>query len=526
MSEIEEVGSYDSIVIGAGMAGLVAANGLVLKGHRVLLLEKHGVVGGCTMNFERGDYRFEASTHVINGCEPGGMTYQQLARIRAEDRIDFIKVEGFGRMVDEVKGTDVSLPWELGAHVEVLVEQFPHEEPGIRSFYEKYARMAETLVASLGVKLEEHPELAARMPAEAEIFGSLNGRKAVDVLEEHVSERALIRMMLAIPTGFMGTRLDLLDAGSGIMCDLVFRINGGEAYYPKGGSGRMSQVLADLFVERGGSLLLNRGVTEIRYDDGRATGVIAKKRAGHFISADARCVVAASDLTTLVNQLCPAGTFPRDYVASVNERVPSISAVILFAGLNLDLPGRGITEAEYTRSWGKGPSPFGEVARECDFSRLPTALATIYSNLDPSCCPPGKSVVATMELAEPGLFESALGKGRQRGRRYKAVKERITAQLLEKMSRALGIPDLERHVEILELATPVTIERYTENRGGAYVGWRYSADQSGEQFPQASPVENLFLCGHWVAPGGGVSNVIAGGNNAAELAGAYLSRSA
>jgi len=47
------------------------------------------------------------------------------------------------------------------------------------------------------------------------------------------------------------------------------------------------------------------------------------------------------------------------------------------------------------------------------------------------------------------------------------------------MSRALGIADLERHVEVLELATPITLERYTPNRGGAYVGWRYSTNHAG-----------------------------------------------
>ncbi len=99
----------------------------------------------------------------------------------------------------------------------------------------------------------------------------------------------------------------------------------------------------------------------------------------------------------------------------------------------------------------------------------------------------------------------------------------ITSQLLAKAARALGIPDLERHIEVLEVATPITLERFTGNRGGSFVGWKWSAEQAADDhFPQESPVENLFLCGHWVAPGGGVSNVMVGGNKAAESADAYL----
>jgi len=298
----------------------------------------------------------------------------------------------------------------------------------------------------------------------------------------------------------------------------------GDAYYPKGGSGELSRVVADHFQEHGGSLLLKRDVTEIAFSNGRATGVIAKQSEGRYISAQARCIVYASDLTALVNQLCPEGTFPVDYVESVNQRVPGISAAILFAGLDIDLRARGITESKIIRIWGEVRSQtlFEEVGRSGDYSRLPLANATIYSNIDPSCCPEGKSVVTTMVLAEPERFESALDPGRKRGKAYKELKKHVTSQLLEKIVRALGIADLERHIEVLELATPVTFERYTANRGGAYVGWKYSPDQAQNHFPQESPVGNLILCGHWVAPGGGVSNVMVGGNKAAEIADAYL----
>ena len=54
-------------------------------------------------------------------------------------------------------------------------------------------------------------------------------------------------------------------------------------------------------------------------------------------------------MTALVNQLCPEGSLPDDYVKSINRRRPSISAAILFAGLDLDLPAMGVTESEISR---------------------------------------------------------------------------------------------------------------------------------------------------------------------------------
>jgi phytoene dehydrogenase-like protein len=524
MREIEDIGSYDAIVIGSGLAGLMAGNSLVQKGHRVLLLEKHAIAGGCTTNFERKGFRFEASNHVINGCEPGGMTYEQLVKIGAQDRVEFIKLDSFGRVVDETRGTDCERPWAVDAHVALMVELFPEQEDGIRRYYEKYEAMASALLSSFGGSANPDAEASGRMATAVQEFMALKNQKAKDVLAEYVSDPELIRWMTATSSGFLGTSYDEVDAANLIMCDMVFRVNGGDAYYPKGGSGHLSRVLADHFQERGGDLLLKRGVTEIAFSKGRAAGVIARTGGGRTLSAQARCVVCASDLTALVNQLCPEGTLPPAYVKSVNQRVPGISAVILFAGLDIDLRDRGITETKAMRIWGEVQSQtlFEEVGRSGDYSKLPIANATIYSNIDPSCCPEGKSVVTTMVLAEPERFELALDPGRKRGKSYKALKKHLTAQLLEKMARALGIADLERHVEVLELATPVTFERYTGNRAGAYVGWKYSPDQAQDHFSQQSPIENLFLCGHWVAPGGGVSNVMVGGNNAAEIADAYL----
>jgi prolycopene isomerase len=529
MSKIEDLGEYDAIVIGTGMAGLMAGTALAGNGHRVLMLEKHSQPGGCTMNFERGDYRFEASNHVINGCDPGGMTYRLLERIGAQDRLEFIHLDTFGRHVDEVRGTNILLPWALDEYIEVLARSFPSEAEGIRSYYGKYGAMGETLIASLAVDdASGDPDPEGRLAAAGEQYASLIGRNALEVLGEHVSDPGLIELMLAIPSGFMGTSANLLDAGVALMCDLIFRVDGGQAYYPKGGSGHMSRVIADLFEEKGGTLIFNQGVTEITCDGGRATGIVSRRRSGRSISARARTIVHAGDVTAFANRLCPDGALPPDYIKSINERKPSISALILFAGLDLDLPALGISECEITRNLAPEgeASSANETGLDGGFDNLPSAMATIYSNIDPSCCPKGKSVVATMELATSERFEAALGDGRHRGRAYKALKDECMPRLLQQMKRALGVDDLERHIEVLELATPVTIERFTENRDGAYVGWRYSTDQARQNIPQQSPIPNLFLCGQWVAPGGGVCNVMAGGLNAAELVEVHLAAQA
>src|SRR5690349_12167468 len=55
--------SYDAVIIGAGIGGLICANLLARDGLRVLLVEQHYMVGGYCSTFKRRGYVFDAATH-------------------------------------------------------------------------------------------------------------------------------------------------------------------------------------------------------------------------------------------------------------------------------------------------------------------------------------------------------------------------------------------------------------------------------------------------------------------------------
>ena len=55
--------SYDAIVIGSGIGGLVCANLLAKAGLEVLLVEQHTMVGGYCSGFRRKGFLFESASH-------------------------------------------------------------------------------------------------------------------------------------------------------------------------------------------------------------------------------------------------------------------------------------------------------------------------------------------------------------------------------------------------------------------------------------------------------------------------------
>src|SRR5258708_12712126 len=55
--------NYDAIIIGSGIGGLFCANILAKAGLKILLLERHYMLGGFCSTFRRHGFVFDAATH-------------------------------------------------------------------------------------------------------------------------------------------------------------------------------------------------------------------------------------------------------------------------------------------------------------------------------------------------------------------------------------------------------------------------------------------------------------------------------
>ncbi len=74
------------------------------------------------------------------------------------------------------------------------------------------------------------------------------------------------------------------------------------------------------------------------------------------------------------------------------------------------------------------------------------------------------------------------------------------------------LPGLRDSLTFMESATPRTIARFGGSRDGALYGWENSPFQAGtRRLHHRTPVEGLFLCGHWTQPGSGTFRAIFSG---------------
>ncbi len=130
--------------------------------------------------------------------------------------------------------------------------------------------------------------------------------------------------------------------------------------------------------------------------------------------------------------------------------------------------------------------------------------------VNPGDTPPGRSII---EIAILGIGKHWCGLAKDE---YKKKKAKMTEMLIDRFSEI--IPDIRERIEVIEVGTPHTMERYTGNPGGAVYG--YASTPTGHSIfrPNAdTPIPGLYLASAWTFPGPGFGGTLAGGATTAAI---------
>jgi len=129
-----------------------------------------------------------------------------------------------------------------------------------------------------------------------------------------------------------------------------------------------------------------------------------------------------------------------------------------------------------------------------------------FSVVDQTAAPPGKNVIALATQLDYACYDE--WKRHLPLEDYLEKREAIALEYVHRAERLL--PGLSDHIEVMEIATPLTIERFTLNPRGTILGWEISEDRFLDLDSMVTPIPNLFLAGAWTR-GGGQSNAILSG---------------
>ena len=100
--------------------------------------------------------------------------------------------------------------------------------------------------------------------------------------------------------------------------------------------------------------------------------------------------------------------------------------------------------------------------------------------------------------------------------KYKEEKQKIADRLIQELEKKIG--NIKDKVEVIDVATPATFNRYTNNWRGSYEGWLPGPGALMVTIKKELPgLNNLYMIGQWVEPGGGLPNTIRSGRYVAQI---------
>lgn len=477
------------IIIGAGFAGLSAGIYARMNGYNVSIYEMHNLPGGLCTSWERKGYTFDCCVHWLVGSSPKSGMHDMWEETGIADNRLFIDMDEYMRFED-LSGRTLVLYTDIDRMEKQLLEFSPLDEKPIRKFIDGI-RMCLTFDFP---SKHDHPIKKISKQAKTISGFILNSRKMkywMNVTCESFSGEFKDPLLREAFREMWVPEFSML-----FMLFTFAYLHNKNAGYPIGGSMPMSRALESRFKELGGILNYKKRVTGILTENNIAKGIRLEDGTEHRA---ARIISAADGYNTIFNML--GNKFGDQKTREPYEKWQMFPSLI-FVSLGVK---RTFNEIPLTVSGImfhlRQPVEIGDKVRD--------KLSVHLYNHDPSMAPEGCTALTIMLDSDYDYWKELA----QDRNIYLKKKKEIGQKIVELLNERF--PGLSSQVEVTDIATPLTFERYTGNRKGSFEGWLLTPENAGvmmKPMPQSIPgLKNFYICGQWVEPGGGLPTSIMSG---------------
>ena len=450
--------NYDVVVIGAGNGGLSAAASSAKMGLKTLLIEQHNLPGGFASSFRRGRFEFEPSLHEL--CDVGTADDPGDVRKLLESygvEVDWIPVPEAYRMLTISEGKD-NLDVTMPFGIEAYVDQMERYVPGSRPSMEKLIVLCEEIMNALAyigksggkadpnVMMKEHSNFLK--------CGGYSINKVLHAL--HMPDKA--KRILCAYWCYVGISCDEMNFA--LYAAMLYKYLKRGAWIPKQRSHELSVAMDKRIRELGGEIWYNTRAERILMEDKKVSGVITNHG-----TVKCRHIIAGCSPNAVFGDMMDPDDVPEQQRRVINARHFGGRGFVLYLGLNKTAKELGLTDYSYFIY--ESMDTTKEVIRAKDFSDHPMQATVCLNNANPDCSPEGTTIMSFTTLFSGDVW------GKVSADDYIAKKREVATKIIRDFEEYVGV-SLMPYIEEIEIATPVTMARYTCNPQGTMYAYECS----------------------------------------------------
>ena len=512
--------TYDVVIAGAGHNSLTVGCYLTKAGFNVCMLERNKQVGGGVVSFDG----ITAPGFITDPCSTIHFLMQQSPIIK-NDELGLIKNYGLKYLYPEVQmcihftdGTTLSIYKSKQKTVDAIAKYSPEDAAA----YDRFCAMAQggatTIVQGFYSPAPPYGMFMSMMdssPEGQELIRFLS-LSVQDVINEYFKHP---KVRIALTRWISEIMVNPATKGTGVMVFVMLGLahmepGGG---MPVGGSGVLSEKMAQFIRDNGGTILTEHEVDQFIIEGGTCKGVRCKNGEEFY---GTKMVVSSCHLKNMFPGMVPEGTVSPEFQMKVDRLKHAFSAFQQSVALN-EYPEYVCSDPELNEAFLTEFAPCDEYEYDKYFFDLERGighghfpLIGVQSKHDPTRAPAGKHVMYLYEYA-PYAIDGDPNK-------WDEIRESYAQEIFDFLKpyiRNFGPENIlgqyiQSPLDMTRLNPSFVqgdfahIASYTEQ----FMGNRPIQGLPGGQF--CTPVDKLMICGPQCHPGSGCS----GGGRAAAIA--------
>jgi phytoene desaturase len=481
------------IIIGGGLSGLSTGCYLRMNDFRTFIFEHGSGPGGLSASWKEGEYLFDTGIHYVMGIKGGNPVYRIYEELGIFKYSNVYLMRRLMGLHDESRDKRIEINSNMKA-LEADLKRTSSEDPkeidkilsGIKAFQSVSPDMIIPNPSELAQTGSSLAQLWSVKGAAIYLTGKYT--QSINDYTESYSDpwlKFILRNIVSpdLPMWYVFLVMGML-------------MNGQLGYLDKG-SRHLASAVEQRYIQLGGKIEYASPVEKIMVDNNKAVGVKlenGKEYRGHV-------VISTIDTYTTFYQL-----LGKNYVTpDIEDRFSNWKLYKPVVLVNLGANHLFKSEPPLYVVKTSRPIILGD--------DIIDTLKIRFFNYSREFAPAGRSVFQVSFDTSWDYWNKIHMKGRAI---YEPEKKKIIDQVLERIE--IDFPGLRNHIEASNVATPSTVWKFTRNHKGSPKGFILNSDNISKSISRKVPgLENFYMAGQWLMPGGGVPRALASGRHAAQI---------